>query len=110
MKEAIEANDFGLYYERNLAFHNAFLRPCGNDSLVTIVNNLKKRLYDFPRLKGFVKEWEEASIGEHQQLIDIIRSGKKQEAANHMRDVHWSFGVQKKYIRKYYTDIVKDED
>jgi DNA-binding GntR family transcriptional regulator len=110
MKAAIEANDFDLYYERNLAFHNAFLRPCGNDHLVKIVNNLKKRLYDFPRLKGFVKEWEEASIGEHQRLIDIIRSGKRQEAANHMRDVHWSFEVQKKYIRRYYTDVVKDDD
>ncbi|MBE3130046.1 MAG: GntR family transcriptional regulator, partial [Acidobacteria bacterium] len=57
MKDAIAANDFDLYYERNLAFHNTFLSLCGNDSLVKLVNNLKKRLYDFPRPKGFVKEW-----------------------------------------------------
>ncbi len=109
MRDAIEANDFDLYYERNLAFHNTFLRHCGNESLVKIVNNLKKRLYDFPRPRGFVKEWEEASIGEHQRLIDILRSGKRQEAANQMRDVHWSFGVQKKYIHRYYPDISGDE-
>ncbi len=109
MMAAIEANDFDLYYERNLAFHNTFLRHCGNPSLVKIVNTLKKRLYDFPRPKGFVKEWEEASIGEHQRLIDLIRSGKRQDAANHMRDVHWSFEVQKEYIHRYYADVSGDK-
>lgn len=105
MKEAIAANDFDLYYERNLAFHNGFLNLCGNDSLVKLVNNLKKRLYDFPRPKGFVKEWEESSILEHQALIDLIRAGRRQDAANHVRDVHWSFGVQEGFVRKYYPGI-----
>ena len=105
MKEAITANDFDLYYERNLAFHNMFLNLCGNDSLVKLVNNLKKRLYDFPRPKGFVKEWEESSILEHQALIDLLRKGRGQDAANHVRDVHWSFKVQEGFVRKYYPGI-----
>jgi len=105
MKMAIAANDFDLYYERNLAFHNTFLSLCGNDSLVKLVNNLKKRLYDFPRPKGFVKEWEESSTLEHQALIDLLRQGKGQEAANHIRDVHWSFKVQERFVRKYYPDM-----
>src|SRR4030066_239906 len=105
MKEAIAANDFDLYYERNLAFHNIFLNFCGNDSLVKLVNNLKKRLYDFPRPKGFVKEWEESSILEHQALLDLLHKGRGQAAANHVRDVHWSFKVQEGFVRKYYPDI-----
>jgi DNA-binding GntR family transcriptional regulator len=107
MKEAISANDFDLYYERNLAFHNTFLNLCGNDSLVKLVNNLKKRLYDFPRPQGFVKEWEESSILEHQALIDLLRKGRGQDAANHIRDVHWSFKVQERFVRKYYPDIAE---
>jgi len=107
MKEAIAANDFDLYYERNLAFHNTFLNLCGNDSLVKLVNNLKKRLYDFPRPKGFVKEWEESSILEHQALIDLLRKGRGQDAANHVRDVHWSFKVQEGFIGKYYPGITE---
>ena len=107
MKEAIAANDFDLYYERNLAFHNTFLNLCGNDSLVKLVNNLKKRLYDFPRPKGFVKEWEESSILEHQALIDLLRKGRGQDAANHVRDVHWSFKVQAGFIGKYYPGITE---
>lgn len=107
MKDAIAANDFDLYYERNLAFHNTFLNLCGNDSLVKLVNNLKKRLYDFPRPKGFVKEWEESSILEHQALIDLLRKGRGQDAANHVRDVHWSFKVQEEFVGKYYPGITE---
>ena len=105
MMKAIAGDDFDAYYDKNLAFHNVFLNLCGNDSLVKIVNNLKKRLYDFPRVKGFVKEWEEASVGEHQALIDLLRAGRSQEAANHIRDVHWSFEVQERFVRRYYPAI-----
>lgn len=105
MKGAIAANDFDTYYEKNLVFHSGFLNLCGNDSLVKLVNNLKKRLYDFPRPKGFVKEWEESSILEHQALIDLLRAGRRQDAANHLRDVHWSFKVQEGFVRKYYPGI-----
>ena len=64
MKAAIDRDDFDLYYEKNLFFHDVFLRLSGNETLVRIVT-LKKRLYDFPRRQGFVKEWEQESIGEH---------------------------------------------
>jgi DNA-binding GntR family transcriptional regulator len=110
MKAAIGENDFDLYYEKNLAFHDTFLCLCGNESLVRIVNTLKKRLYDFPRSKGFVKEWEEASVLEHQRLVDLIRHGKRMEAANHVRDVHWSFRVQEPFIQKYYAQVSKGQN
>ncbi len=103
MKEAIDNDSFDLYYEKNLNLHNAIIDLCGNDNLVKIVNTLKKRLYDFPRQKGYVKEWEEASIGEHQVLITLIKDGKKQDAVDYIRDVHWSFKVQEKFVNKYYA-------
>ncbi len=105
MKKAIEEDNFDLYYEKNLAMHNTFLNLCGNDDLVRIVNNLKKRLYDFPRPKGFVKEWEQTSTGEHQAVIDFLRKKKYAEAADYVRDVHWSFKVQERYVVKYYAGL-----
>jgi DNA-binding GntR family transcriptional regulator len=107
MARAIAGNDFDAYYSQNLAFHNTFLALCGNASLVKIVNTLKKRLYDFPRSKGFVKEWEEASIVEHRTLIDLLRAGRSLDAANHIRDVHWSFKVQERFVRLYYPAITR---
>jgi len=107
MAKAIGEDDFDAYYDRNLAFHNVFLSLCGNAGLVKIVNTLKKRLYDFPRSKGFVKEWEEVSIGEHQTLIDLLRAGRSLDAANHVRDIHWSFEVQERFVRRYYPSITE---
>jgi DNA-binding GntR family transcriptional regulator len=103
MNEAIDRDDFDLYYEKNLNFHNVFLNLCGNRNLVKIAVTLKKRLYDFPRQPGFVKEWEVASIGEHRELVGFIKAKNKKEAVNFIRDVHWSFRVQEKYISRYYT-------
>lgn len=102
MEKALDSGDFDLYYEKNLAFHDVYLDLCGNENLVRIVRTLKKRLYDFPRQRGFVKEWEKASIEEHRELLGLIAKGRAAEAAAHVRDVHWSFEVQEKYIHRYY--------
>ena len=102
MRDAIGRDEFDLYYEKNLAFHAVFLSRCGHANLLKVVNNLKRRLYDFPRQEGFVKEWEVASIGEHEAFLELVKAGKKDEAAAHIRDVHWSYGYQEKYIAKYY--------
>lgn len=105
MKQAIEANDFDLYYEKNLSFHSVYLDLCQNEKLIRLVNTLKKRLYDFPRRQGFVKEWEESSIEEHARLVKFLRQGDKEGAARFIRDIHWSYEVQEPYIVKYYQQV-----
>lgn len=104
MREALDRDDFDTFYEHNLSFHNVYLDFSDNDTLVRTVMNLKHRLYDFPRRKGFVKEWEVISTGEHQQFIEHVKSGDRKKAAEYIRDVHWSFDVQKRFIRRYYTE------
>ncbi len=106
MRKAITAGNFDLYYGRNLEFHNVYLNLCGNPSLIKIVNNLKKRLYDFPKPKGFLLEWEQSSVLEHQKLVDLLKAGRYQEAAAYDRDIHWSFAVQEKFIRIYYKQEI----
>lgn len=106
MEKAMEQDNFNQYYQKNIKFHNIFLDLCGNTNILRIVNTLKKRLYDFPRQEGFVKQWEQASIGEHKEFVRLIEQGKKEKAANYIRDVHWSFEVQEKFIKRYYKKAV----
>jgi DNA-binding GntR family transcriptional regulator len=103
MRRAIDGDDFDLYYEKNLAFHDVFLGLSGNDYLKKTVNTLKKRLYDFPRREGFVKEWEQSSIGEHTGLLEAIRRGDREAAVEQIRGVHWSYAVQEKFLVRYYA-------
>ena len=102
MEIAISKDNFNHYYQKNLRFHDVFLHLCGNSHLIKIVANLKKRLYDFPRQEGFVKQWEISSIEEHRKLVDLIAEGHKEEAAAFIRDVHWSYKVQEIFIKEYY--------
>ncbi len=110
MSQSLERDDFNAYYENNLKYHDVFLSLAGNNQLRAMVDVLKKRLYDFPRRAGYVREWEEHSILEHEELIRLIAKKKYLEAANFIRDVHWSFAVQKKFVEKYYTDSHEPEN
>lgn len=102
MKKGLDKDNFDSYYSKNLKFHDTYLDLCGSKLLKKTVDTLKKRLYDFPRRSRYVKEWEEASILEHRKLVKLLLEKKFLEAANFLRDVHWSFKVQERFIIKYY--------
>jgi DNA-binding GntR family transcriptional regulator len=104
MDKALAADNFDLYYERNLRFHDVYLKACGNPSLVKVVQTVKKRLYDFPRRVRYVKEWETASVREHRELLRLIGQGRREAAVRFIEDVHWSFRVQEPFIRRYYAE------
>lgn len=106
MQQAFDDHDYDVYYEQNLRFHQEILDRCGNTRLVQAVTTLKKRLYDFTRQKELMVEWENSSIGEHRQLVELIKQGRRDAAADFIRDVHWSYQVQEKFIGIYYADIV----
>jgi DNA-binding GntR family transcriptional regulator len=106
MQKAIDHDNFDIFYEKNLLFHDCFIVPGGNKTMIRVIGNLKKRLYDFPQKRQWIKEWEESSIHEHQEIIDFLAAADPSAAALFLRDVHWSFVVQEKFIRKYYAPLI----
>lgn len=102
MKKALTSNNFDKYYSINIKLHNEFLKFSKNEHLKKIIDTLKQRLYDFPRNRKYVAEWEINSAKEHDKIIRFLKSDRFREAGNFIRDVHWSFNAQKKYIDLYY--------
>ncbi len=102
MEANLAADDFDDYYEANLAFHDVYLDLSDNADLVLTVRTLKERLYDFPRRSQYVKEWELDSTAEHERIVAMLRAGDFKGAAAYVKDVHWNFEVQERYIRTYY--------
>lgn len=102
MSDALDADDFTRYYEANLAFHDAYLHLSPNMELIHRIHTLKQRLYDFPRLRGFVPEWERASIEEHAAMVRLLNRQRVAEAAELLRDVHWNYSYQEPFVRQYY--------
>jgi DNA-binding GntR family transcriptional regulator len=106
MKEALNNNDFNGYYENNINFHNIYINLTDNKNMLKILKISKERLYDFPRKKEFIKDWELDSVLEHDNMIILLKNKKFKEAADYIREVHWSYEYQHKYILKYYTENV----
>lgn len=102
MSRALSRDNFTTYYEANIRFHNIYLNKSDNEELLRVIKINKERLYEFPRNNFFVKEWENYSLREHEELYMLFRSGDFNGAADFMRDVHWSFAVQERFIRKFY--------
>jgi DNA-binding GntR family transcriptional regulator len=102
MASSLAADDFDAYYSANLAFHDVYLDLSDNADLVRHVRILKERLYDFPRRSEYVKEWEIDSTAEHAEIVARLRAGDFKSAAAYVKDVHWNFEVQERYIRTYY--------
>lgn len=102
MRKALDKNNFSVFYDANLKFHNVYLEKSDNMEILNYIKIYRERLYDFPRNKTYVKEWEMHSLDEHTELIRLLRSADFNGAADFVRDVHWSFAVQERFIRKYY--------
>lgn len=102
MAGALRDDDFDHFYSANLELHECFLALSPNQRLLDLVRTMKHRLYDFPRKKTFVKDWELRSIDEHAELIRLLEVGDARAAADYIREVHWSFEVQKPFIQQYY--------
>ncbi|MCK4984894.1 MAG: GntR family transcriptional regulator, partial [Desulfobacterales bacterium] len=97
----IKQEDFERYYEFNIAFHDVFLNLSENMALRQIIMPIKQRLYDFPR-RAYIKEWELINCDEHNQFIEFIKRGERDNAVNLWKDSHWSFTVHEKFIRQFY--------
>jgi DNA-binding GntR family transcriptional regulator len=102
MSSALKAGDFDAYYSHNVDFHRVFLSWCDNQELRRSVRVCRQRLYDFPRERAFVPEWELRSIREHGEFLDLLLEGNPRAAADFLRDVHWSFEVQKPFLVRYH--------
>ena len=104
MREALADDDFDRYNRANLALHDGYLGLSANRELVAGVGIMKRRLYEFPRRRRLLREWEEASAHEHEAIIAALEAGDPARAASLVRDVHWSFSVQESFIRRYYRE------
>jgi DNA-binding GntR family transcriptional regulator len=96
---ALDRGDHATAHEANLAFHDAYLSLSSNTKMIRWIHILKQRLYDFPRRKGPFLEWDQASLAEHEELVRLLQNDKIVEGADFLRDVHWSFSHQERFIR-----------
>lgn len=84
--DAAQASDaLEVYYQANLAFHDALLRAAGNARLLEQYNGLIAELHLF-RKRSLVSPGRMAkSNAEHVEIMDALRAGDRELAASRMR-------------------------
>ena len=104
MVQAVSNDEFDKYYKLNLEFHNVYICLSPNQEMRQYLDVLRQRLYDFPR-RSYIKEWELCNCEEHEQFIGMVRAGVVEGAVSVIRDIHWSFSVQREQIEKFYKRV-----
>lgn len=73
------------YYRENQGFHDAIYRACGNRFLAEQARALHDRLKAYRRLQLRVRNRVQASLAEHQRVVDAIRDGNSEKAETLLR-------------------------
>ncbi|MCP3940906.1 MAG: GntR family transcriptional regulator [Desulfobacteraceae bacterium] len=102
MRKDIQKDDFSKLFKTNLAFHDVVNSLSDNPLLEKFIFPIKHRLYDFQG-QSYIPGWELRNCEEHDRFIGFLKEKNSLEAARLLKEVHWSYGVQKMYIKQFYA-------
>ncbi|SDO89373.1 GntR family transcriptional regulator [Desulforhopalus singaporensis] len=101
MNGYVQEGDLRSYSLLHYEFHQFFITMAPNVFAERILRPIKNRLWDFPA-KSFPRQWYLDACSEHDKIIEAIRNKDLNEAVSCMKDVHWDFEYNKKYLRTVY--------
>jgi DNA-binding GntR family transcriptional regulator len=102
MKACLDSGDLDTHYKHNVAFHDVFLDKSENEELVRAARVQRERLYDFPERRALLLDWERSNLEEHFEIVRLLEKSDFKGASDFLRDVHWSYSVQEKFIKRFY--------
>lgn len=97
----IEKGDLRSYDPLHYRFHQVFIELASNIFAERILRPIKNRLWDFPK-KSFPQKWYLEACAEHQTIIDALRIKDMSKATSCIKEVHWGFKFNQKYIQMAY--------
>jgi DNA-binding GntR family transcriptional regulator len=101
MRSAITRGDYIAYSNPHWDFHNLFVELSGNAVARRIVTPIKHRLWGFPR-RRYHQQWELMACDEHELITNAIKENNRTEAIRVIKELHWNFSYNEKYIRWVY--------
>ncbi|NIZ12777.1 GntR family transcriptional regulator [Phaeobacter sp. HF9A] len=85
-QQAVAQKDADSYYLENEHFHRIIYEQSGNGFLAQEAAKLHKRLQPFRRLQLRFRGRMAQSMAEHESIVQALRSGEAERAANVLRD------------------------
>ncbi|MCK5311298.1 MAG: GntR family transcriptional regulator [Desulfobacteraceae bacterium] len=88
MYKTVADKKFNKYFDLNSEFHNVYLNLSKNDMLLSQINIIRQRLFDFGTKGDWIEKIRELNYTEHLKLIELIEQGNAKKVSDFIRDVH----------------------
>ena len=88
MYQTVAGREFNRYFNLNSAFHNVYLDLSKNEMLLSQVNIIRQRLFDFGTKGDWIEKVRELNYIEHLKLIELIEQGEPKAVSDFIRDTH----------------------
>ncbi len=88
MYQVKDSEKTNTYFELNTAFHNVYLDLSTNEMLLSQVNIIRQRLFDFGAKGDWIAKVREMNYREHLEFISLVEEGDAKAVAIFLRDVH----------------------
>ncbi|HIS28681.1 MAG TPA: GntR family transcriptional regulator [Globicatella sulfidifaciens] len=89
---AINSENFAMYHKMQESFHEVYLNLCPNESLVNLLNQLKKKfLLRFDHLESieFAQQKLRETNKEHREIITLFKRQDCKGLEKYLKEVHW---------------------
>lgn len=93
MDLAIKAANFEMYHIQQLAFHNIYLKECGNETLIETIENMKSKLLKKSYVddsEGRTKEILLKTNDEHREILKLFEQKDAEGLFKYLLEVHWT--------------------
>ena len=88
MYKTVADKKFNKYFDLNSEFHNVYLNLSTNDMLLSQINIIRQRLFDFGTKGDWIEKVRELNYTEHLKLIELVEQGNAKKVSDFIRDVH----------------------
>ncbi|MEG1824759.1 MAG: GntR family transcriptional regulator [Cloacibacillus sp.] len=109
IRECAYTKEFDNGRALNKTFHLLYLSLSENSYIQTLWSNTWSRLFYCPTNIVHSIDWELVCCDQHDKLIDAIEEKNLHHIFSCIKDEHWSFKKQKKYIVRYYDFSVENK-
>jgi len=108
MEEALKKGDTQKYLSSNSRSHALISKYCDNPILLEFAENLKARLYVFPKLISEMPEWVKKLMNDHYKMIHYIKKKDSKALEDLIKNEHWNYSKNYNLIAKYYERFNKN--
>ena len=85
MEKSTRTQDHQKYLKQHMKFHDIFIKACGNDSLIDMLERLRRQAFWFRCSYHHFQTAIENTLEVHREILDTFESKDAKRAEHHVK-------------------------